>query len=215
MSFFKMGVQAIREKTGADRAEIDPKYEDAASRFDLIQERVHSLLNDCTNLIKTIGPIVNIGKDFAESAMTNALFAKNSQSRPAKQLVKMFTDLHQCLNSEFIKEETQNAVQNITNINEKLDSIEKFKEKRRKAQLLYNSAKFDLEQSLHKGNEAKTQKLAKTYMKKKEEMEEVTQQFITQVEFIWEHQFEIIEEPLNNLVRLSFMIITQCLNTNG
>ncbi|EAY04550.1 hypothetical protein TVAG_244510 [Trichomonas vaginalis G3] len=209
---FKIGVQAIKEKTGMANEEVDPKYEDARQRFEIIHEKVTSLFEDMLLLIRGIQPLAITGKEFSDAATTNAIACQNSQSKPAKQLAKMFGDLMECINSDFIKDESKYIQQHIHEIKVKLESIESIKDKRRKAYLLYSSTKSNLESVHQKGTDVKIQKAEKEYLDAKNEMETYTQMYITQVDEIWEHQYEIIEQPLNNLFRLAYVLLMNYMN---
>ena len=202
-----MGKQLMKEKTGNAQAESDPAFDDASERFDLLVKRVDILMTDIFNVLQSIPAVVKSSMDFSSASCSAAIYAGNPEPEIPKKLSKNFERINDILNKPPLNQSNYIILQNLRQVKEKLDQVEKLRSKRKENQLLCDSARDDLINYQKKNKTEKIPQAQKNFDTLKTKLNLSTKEFIVNVNELWDQQYDIIQEPLSKLVSFSYALL--------
>lgn len=207
----KIGVQYIKEKTGTTQVEIDPEYEAANQKLNLIQENNTKFMTEFKEIIDLLPEInescINISNSFSKiNSDFNDNFAQISNSQES-----FFHQITDIMKDEFIEPVNQKIIEDFKETMNKIKALLNLRDERRKTQLMCDSLRDQYEKSRKETPEAIV-KIRKKYDAKQEELKNQTNDFIGRVNEMWDNRFVIIDEPMKDFVNLLFAF---CFKTYG
>lgn len=205
--FFTMGMQFMKEKTGNSRTEVDPAYDEACTRFDDLTKRVDILIEDINDVLNSIPAVLQSGMEFSSAASSAIILAGKPELPVNEKLTKTFNQISSLMKNDPLCKSNSIVLGSLMSIKKNFEGIEKIREKRRKCQLLCDAARDDLDNAIKKGKKDKIPSLTSNYDNLKLEMNSLTEEFVKQVNFLSDKQYEIIQEPLIKLTGISFALL--------
>ena len=201
-----IGVQFVKEKTGASSTEVDPVFQAASEKFDIIQERVIKFITDIEEILKVVPRVCEAGLNFSSGLITADQQSGGYVSSVASAFDTFFKAVDALSKDQLISPSNEIVMKNLKALRQQIIDLDKLRAKRRKNQLLVDSLSQKVASLSKKTNSA--DELAKTrirYEAKQQKLVQRTQTFVQQVEDLWVRRFAIIEAPLQDFVGIIFL----------
>ena len=199
-----IGMQYVKEKAGAAKAEVNPEYEVAIERYDILNERFSTFFADLKTVMEFFGLVFQSGVEISQE-LDKADKAAGSTSAQFVQLLLLFFERSKnSANNLFISNNQQYVVESLQKILDQLNHLGQIRNKRRKHQLLCDSLKNDIENLSKGGNAERLTKAKIQYEQTKDKMNQETIEFITSVNQIWQGRVIILESALQDFIRFSY-----------
>lgn len=201
-----ISVQYVKEKTGATSTAVDPVFQAASEKFDIIHERVFKFIADIEEILKILPKVCDAGLGFSTGLVNADQQSGGYATTVAGAFDEFFKAVDRLSKEQFITPTNEIVLNNLKSLRNQLVDLDKLRDKRRKNQLLVDSLSEKVNSLSKKPNTA--EELTKTRVRlevKQKKLAERTQKFVQQVEDLWVRRFLMIENPLQDFVGIVFL----------
>ena len=123
-----IGVQFVKEKTGVVKAEVNPQFENAAEKFQILLEQLTTFKSDVEVILQSAQSAANAGVEMCKS-LSEADQAIGGASRPVIQpITEFFNKNNSMLNEHLVGLVNTNVLQNFNQYIEDLKHLKELKE---------------------------------------------------------------------------------------
>lgn len=206
---FNITVQAIKEKTGTTKAEIDPDYQSAIEQFEVIKSRVHKFIGDVNDILTIIPDICKSGIHFSESLIAAEEKKGEQLSDISRSFDVFFHKMQELIESDLIAVSKPAVMDYLRDIQKKFQELEEIQKNRRTTQLLCDSLRDKLAKITNNGNPNEVAQVKIQYEAKQAELNNLTDSFKNEMKILWEQRFNIFDVPFQQFVSLIFLFCQQ------
>ena len=199
-----IGVQFVKEKTGVVKAEVNPQFENAAEKFQILLEQLTTFKSDVEVILQSAQSAANAGVEMCKS-LSEADQAIGGASRPVIQpITEFFNKNNSMLNEHLVGLVNTNVLQNFNQYIEDLKHLKELKEKRVKTALYVASLKNDIENYSKDGKSEKLTKAKIEYEQQNDDLIKSTNEFIASVNNLWNTRVQILESAMFEFVGIAY-----------
>lgn len=206
---FNITVQAIKEKTGTTKAEIDPEYQSAVEQFEILKARVHKFIGDVNDILTIIPDICKSGIRFSESLISAEEKKGDQLSDISRSFDVFFHRMQELIESDLIAVSKPAVMDYLRDVQKKFQELEEIQKNRRTAQLLCDSLRDKLAKVTNGGNLNEVAQVKLQYEAKQAELNNLNDSFKNEMKVLWEQRFNIFDVPFQQFVSLIFLFCQQ------
>jgi hypothetical protein len=199
-----IGVQYVKEKTGVVKAEVNPHFESACERFQVIKQQFTTFKSDVDVIVKTAKSASQAGTEIART-IVEAEQTEGTQIPPIIKPINVFFNKNKSMADEhFAGLIDSNIFTSFNKYLEQLDALDKLKDSRVKLALFVASLKNDIKTYSKEGKSEKLTKAKIEYEEQNKTLEQQTAQFINEVNDLWNSRVAILEAAMFEFVGISY-----------
>ncbi|KAK8863695.1 hypothetical protein M9Y10_011385 [Tritrichomonas musculus] len=206
---FTITVQAIKEKTGTTKADVDPEYQSAVEQFEIVKSRVHKFIGDINDIITIIPDICKSGVHFSQSLISAEEKNNGSSSDLSQSFDVFFRNMQDLVDSELIKMSEPAVMEILRNLQIQFKELEELQKNRRTTQLLCDSLRDKLAKISNSGNPNEVAQVRLQFEAKQTELKKLTDDFKNQMKSVWEQRFNMLDVPFQQFVGIIFLFCQQ------
>ena len=206
---FNITVQALKEKTGTTKAEIDPEYQSAVEQFEIIKSRVHKFIGDVNDILTIIPEICKSGIRFSESLISAEEKKGDQLSEISCSFDVFFHKMQELIETDLISVSKPAVMDYLRDVQKKFQELEEIQKNRRNTQLLCDSLRDKLAKITNNGNPNEVAQVKLQFEAKQTELNKLTDTFKNEMKIVWEQRFNIFDVPFQQFVSLIFLFCQQ------
>ena len=198
-----IGVQFVKEKTGVVKTEVNPQFENATERFQILLEQFTTFKADIEVILQSAQASASAGVEMSKTLSE----ANNSIGGVSQQVVtptcEFFTKNDNMLSEHFIGLVNTQIMEQFNKYIDQLKDLKELKDKRIKTALYVGSLKSDIDTYSKEGKSEKLTKAKIEYEQQSDNLAHQTNDFITQVNALWDSRVAILEAAMFEFVGIA------------
>lgn len=199
-----IGVQYVKEKTGVAKAEVNPQFETACERFQVLRQQFSTFKSDIDLIVNAAQSASQAGLDIGSSIDTANKANGEAITPIASPINEFFSKNKSMLDEHFVGLVDKNVMTSFKQYLEQFENLEKLKDSRIKLALYVASLKNDIDTYSKEGKSDKLTKAKIEYEEQKNTLQSQTVEFINTVTGLWNSRVAILEAAMFEFVGVSY-----------
>lgn len=203
--------QFLIEKTGVVQTDlIDPEFDECSQHLEIMEEQFKTFLIDVENILKIIPNILESGHAFSNTLNQTNIETGDQLANLSSHFETFFRTIEKTCADHLVDPSDKIVLDSLKKTSDRFNELNLIKNQRQETQLLYDNYKQHLEKAERQDHPEKIHKYSKLKKEKKEEWVNLTNEYKTSINEMWENRYKILSHPLELFTGVLYKFCFEC-----
>ncbi|EAY01126.1 hypothetical protein TVAG_040310 [Trichomonas vaginalis G3] len=204
-----IATQYVKEKTGVSKSEVNPLFESACEKYQVLNEQFTTFKSDLDVILDSAQKASKSGAEMTKYLQQADKANGSSSQSVVVPVCNFFENNEKVIKEQFNDTVEKDVMANFKEVLKTMDHLGELKSKRNKTALYVGSLKNDTEKYAKNGDSEKLTKAKIEYEQQLDTLNHQTEEFINTVGQLWQTKASILETAIQEFFSITYGLSRQ------